>query len=74
VNILNSTVENYILRDRKRGWWVRPIVVNSDETLISVVLQFVCAKCHRMYLVDEDSKPVGEINHYDILKELIKLK
>jgi CBS domain-containing protein len=74
VNILSGTVENYILRDRKRGWWVKPVVVTMEETLISAVLQFVCAKCHRMYIVDEDFHPIGEISHHDILKELMKIR
>jgi hypothetical protein len=41
---------------------------------MTVTLQFVCAKCHKMYIVDEDFRPVGEINYFDILKQLSKLK
>jgi CBS domain-containing protein len=74
LNVLNNTVENYLLRDRKRGWWVKPIVVTKDELLITVILEFVCSRCHRMYLVDQDFRPVGEISHTDVLKLLLTLK
>jgi len=74
VGFLNNTVENFILHDRKRGWWVRPIIITPQETLISCILQFVCTKCHRMYQVDENFSPIGEINIMDVIKELINIK
>jgi len=73
VSILNTSVQNFLLRNRKNGWWVKPIVVTPEESLIACVLQFVCTKCHRVYFVDDKFKPVGEFNIMDIIKELIKI-
>jgi len=74
ISLLNGTVKNFLLHDRKRGWWARPIVVTPDETFISCILQFVSTKTHRVYVVDNQFRPVGEIDVMDIIKELIKLK
>jgi len=72
--VLDSTLENFLMKDRKRGWWVKPVTVDTGDTLLQTVLQFVCSRVHRMYLVDDDNKPIGEINHTDVLIELQKIR
>jgi CBS domain-containing protein len=71
--ILSDPLENFLNRDWRRGWWAKPICVDLDDPLFFVVLQFVSSKVHRMYIVDDDGKPVGEVNHLDILKILLKI-
>jgi CBS domain-containing protein len=71
--ILNNSLEHFLMRDRKRGWWVKPICIDLDDTVMQTVFQFVASKVHRMYIIDDDGKPVGEINHTDILRELIQI-
>jgi len=74
LEILNYTVENYIVHNKKLGWWEKPNVVSEDEPLIICVLQMVCSKSHRVYIVDEEYKPLGEIDVLDVLAELVKRK
>jgi len=71
--VLNSTIAEFLKKDRKRGWWVRPIIVDRNSSLFHLMLLFVSSKVHRIYVIDDDGKPVGEINHTDILSEVLKL-
>jgi len=60
-------------RDWKRGWWVKPIVVELTDPLFFIVFQFVSSGVHRLYLVDKEGKPVSEVNHMDILKIILQI-
>jgi len=71
--ILSDPLDNFLNRDWRRGWWSKPICVDLNDPLFFVVLQFVSSKVHRMYIIDDDGKPVGEVNHLDILKILLKI-
>jgi len=71
--MLNSNIDEFLKKDRKRGWWVKPIVVDPACTLYQLVLMFASSKVHRIYLVDNEGKPTGEINHSDILAQINKI-
>jgi len=71
--MLNSNIDEFLKRDRKRGWWVRPIVVDPTCSLHQLILMFVSSKVHRIYLIDNEGKPVGEINHADVLSQINKI-
>jgi len=71
--LLGHSVDQYLIRDRSRRWWVRPPTTSLDESLFTLVLQLVCSKVHRIYIVDSNGAPIGEINHNDVLKELVKI-
>jgi CBS domain-containing protein len=71
--ILSDPLDNFLNRDWRRGWWAKPICVDLNDPLFFVVLQFVSSKVHRMYIVDNEGKPIGEVNHLDILKILLKI-
>jgi CBS domain-containing protein len=66
-------VQEFLMRDKKRGWWSLPITVQATDTLEQAILQFAAAKVHRMYLVDSAGKPTGEITIMDIIRQLNKL-
>lgn len=66
-------LDEFLMRDRRRGWWSLPVCVTENDTLERVVLQFVATKIHRMYVVDEQNKPVGEVSLADIMQQLLKL-
>jgi CBS domain-containing protein len=68
--ILNSTVEDFLSRDLKKGWWQRPLCVDLDDTLYHCAHEFVSLGIHRMYVVDTIGRPIGEVNHRDILNQL----
>lgn len=85
--ILSDPLDNFLNRDWRRGWWAKPICVDLDDPLFFVVLQFVSSKVHRyaktseylyiyifrMYIVDR-GKLIGEVNHLDVLKILLKVR
>eukprot|EP01124_Arcella_intermedia_P030816 TRINITY_DN6820_c0_g1_i1.p1 TRINITY_DN6820_c0_g1~~TRINITY_DN6820_c0_g1_i1.p1 ORF type:complete len:519 (+),score=68.02 TRINITY_DN6820_c0_g1_i1:32-1588(+) len=68
--LLFRPIIQYLSRDRKRGWWQLPICTTLDTPLSTVVLQFVASKVHRMYIVDNDDKPVGEVSLTDVMAQL----
>jgi CBS-domain-containing membrane protein len=70
IQLLYRPLTDFLARDRKRGWWQLPITTTLDTTLENVLLQFVAAKVHRMYIVDDDGKPVGEVSISDIVRQL----
>jgi len=72
--ILTETVEDFLNRDWKRGWWTRPLTVDLNDPLFFVVLQFVSSKVHRMYICTDDGTPTGEVNLLDILKILLQIR
>jgi CBS domain-containing protein len=71
--MLNSNIDEFLKRDRKRGWWVRPITVEASCSLYQLILMFAASKIHRIYLVDNEGKPTGEINHADVLAQINKI-
>lgn len=70
IQLLYRPLTDFLARDRKRGWWQLPVTTTLDTTLENVLLQFVGAKVHRMYIVDDDGKPVGEVSISDIVRQL----
>jgi len=71
---LSQTLDQFVNRDWKRGWWAKPITVELTDPLFFVVFQFVSSGVHRLYIVDSDGKPIGEVNHMDILKVLLRIR
>jgi predicted transcriptional regulator len=72
-HLLQLSCDEFLLRDRRRGWWSLPICVNLDNTLEHVVLQFVVTQVHRLYIVDNEGKPTGEVTPTDVLHQLKNL-
>jgi len=70
-HLLNSPLQEFLEQDRSRDWWTGPIIVDLDSSLYELMKQFVCTRVHRMYVVDEDGKPTGEINQRDVLKQIL---
>jgi len=68
--LLFRPLTQYLARDRKRGWWQLPLCTTLDTKLETVVLQFVAAKVHRMYICDEEGRPTGEVSLSDIMAQL----
>jgi CBS domain-containing protein len=71
--ILREPLYQFLKRDWSRGWWNRPITVSLSDPLYFVVLQFVSSKVHRMYIVDEEQKPIGDVNLLDALYILTQI-
>jgi len=66
--ILNSTLKEFREKDRSHDWWTSPICVDLDSSLYETLQQFVCTRVHRMYVIDAEGKPTGELNHRDLLR------
>jgi len=71
---LSQSLDQFINRDWRRGWWAKPITVELTDPLFFIVFQFVSSGVHRLYIVDNDQKPIGEVNHMDILKVLLRIR
>jgi CBS domain-containing protein len=65
--ILNSSVQEFITRDQKRGWWERPISIDLNDSLYHTIHQFVSLGIHRMYVVDDQQRPIGEVSLRDVM-------
>jgi CBS domain-containing protein len=65
--ILNSTVQDFIMRDQKRGWWERPVTIDLNDSLYHTIHQFVSLGIHRMYVVDHQNRPIGEVSLREIM-------
>jgi len=70
-HLLNCPLQEFLEQDRSRDWWTAPISVDLNSSLYELMQQFVCTRVHRMYVVDDDGKPTGEINQRDILKQIL---
>jgi len=68
--LLSRPLVHFLSRDRKRGWWHLPVCTSLDTTFETVILQFVATKIHRMYIIDEEGKPIGEISLSDVIHQL----
>jgi len=71
---LSQTLDQFVNRDWKRGWWAKPITVELTDPLFFIVFQFVASGVHRLYIVDNDGKPIGEVNHRDVLRMLLRIR
>jgi CBS domain-containing protein len=71
--LLSRPLLHFLSRDRKRGWWHLPVCTSLDTTFETVILQFVATKIHRMYIVDDEGKPIGEISLSDVIHQLANL-
>jgi CBS-domain-containing membrane protein len=71
--LLFRPLTQYLARDRKRGWWQLPLCTTLDTKLENVVLQFVAAKVHQMYICDEEGKPTGEVSLSDVMTQFCDL-
>ena len=71
--ILNSPVQDFITRDQKRGWWERPFSIDLSDSLYHTIHQFVSLGIHRMYVVDQQNKPVGEVSLRDVMSVVWKV-
>jgi len=70
-HLLNGTLQEFLENDKSRDWWTAPITVDLDSSLYELMQQFVCTRVHRMYVVDEDGKPTGEIKQRDLLRQIL---
>jgi len=71
---LYQTVHNFLLKVRKETHGDRPhtiVTVKPDDTLETVIKKLAEHKIHRVYIVDEQKKPVGVISLKDVLHEII---
>jgi CBS domain-containing protein len=68
--ILNGTVDDFLSRDQKKGWWHRPFCLDLNDTLYHAVHQFVSTGYHHAYIMNSNGSPSGEINHRDILNQV----
>jgi len=71
--VLDLPLDDFFRHDKKRGWWETPSTVYLDTSLYEAILQFNCSAHHILYVVDKDSRPVGEVSHHDILSKLASL-
>jgi len=71
--ILNSSVQEFITRDQKRGWWERPITIDLNDSLYHTIHQFVSLGIHRMYVVDDQHHPIGEVSLRDVMNVVWKI-
>jgi len=71
--LLSRPLIHYLSRDRKRGWWQLPLCTTLDTTLETVVSKFVATKIHRMYIVDVEGRPIGEIGLSDVIQQLANM-
>jgi CBS domain-containing protein len=69
--LLNSPLKEFFDHDKSHDWWFQPIVVDLNASLYQTMQTFVCTRVHRMYVVNEAGKPIGEINHRDLLRHLL---
>jgi len=74
LRLLNRPVSEFLTRNRRRAWWSLPICFSPHDTLKHVIMQFVATKTHRMYLIDENMKPVGELNLTDCMHQLLNIQ
>jgi len=58
-------------QDKSRDWWYEPIVVDLETSFFETMQTFVCTGVHHIYVIDSQSKLVGEINHRDLLRQLL---
>jgi len=70
-HLLNCSLQEFLEQDKSRDWWTAPITVDIDSSLYELMQQFVCTRVHRMYVVNGDGKPTGEINQRDILRQIL---
>jgi len=68
--ILNTSVEDFLVRDQKREWFYRPLALDINDTLYHTIHQFVSLGKQRFYFVDHNYKPVGEISRRDIIHQV----
>jgi CBS-domain-containing membrane protein len=73
IRLFQADLADFLMRDRRRGWWSLPICLEKTDSLEKTILQFAATKLHRMYLVDSEGKPTGEINLTDILQQVVEL-
>jgi len=71
--VLNLTIENFFMRDKKKPWWERPSVVGLEVSFYEMILQFNLTHRHVVFIVDKNDRPVGEVNHSDALLKLLTI-
>jgi len=71
--ILNSSITDFIVRDNRREWFYRPLILDINDTLYQTIHQFVSLGKQRFYFVDKDGKPVGEVSRKDIICQVWKV-
>jgi len=71
--ILNSKLEDYLVRDNRREWFYRPLVLSPQDSLYHTIHQFVSLGKQRFYFVDNEGKPIGEIGRRDIINVVWKI-
>jgi CBS domain-containing protein len=71
-HLLNKPLSEFLREDRTRDWWWEPICVDLDASLYETMQQFVCTKVHRMYIVDKAGIPTGELNHKQVLRQVLE--
>jgi len=72
--VLRLSVAEFLKRDSRRKWWRRPVCVRETETLKLAILQFSSTRKHRMYIVDNDERPIGVVSLSDIVKKLLVIE
>jgi CBS domain-containing protein len=73
MQLLFRPLTDFLSRDRKRGWWQLPICATLDTTLEYLLLLFTATKVHRIYIIDDDGKPIGEVSLSDVIQKIASL-
>jgi len=71
---LSLNVGDFLNRDWRRAWWSKPVCISLKDPLYVVVLLFVACKQHRLFILDNQGCPIGEISQMDIIKLIPQLK
>jgi CBS domain-containing protein len=78
-DILNLTAENFPLLSlsttefliRTHGFVKPPLCCKKKDSVESVILKFLCFRVHRVYIINDDFKPIGVITLTDIMRYLL---
>jgi len=73
-HLLRLSVGEFLRRDGQRMWWFYPICVKETDSLKELILLFVATQKHRVYLVDNNEKPIGVISLTDVLNAVVTIE
>lgn len=71
--LLLRSLGEYLERDKRRGWWTQPLTVAPEDSLERALLLFVATGVRTLYVLDQAQRPVGALNHRDLLQQVARL-
>eukprot|EP01094_Clydonella_sp_ATCC50884_P024581 TRINITY_DN61_c0_g1_i1.p1 TRINITY_DN61_c0_g1~~TRINITY_DN61_c0_g1_i1.p1 ORF type:complete len:318 (-),score=142.16 TRINITY_DN61_c0_g1_i1:108-1025(-) len=60
------------LKETSRGIVRIPVTVSKDTTVQQAATKLMLARVHRLWVVDDDGKPIGVVSTTDVIKHLYK--